>query len=209
MGQTGAQEYGLVDNLALTYSGNQLTKVTDNAAGFAYNNGFEFKDGADKEMEYTYDENGNLTQDLNRNIEDIQYNFLNLPQRIDFGDGSTTEYLYDAEGRKLRTVHRADGKTTTTDYAGNLIYENGNPSDWLRNTDMYLCPKVCTLLPAGSSGKQPRGGRSERKGGRGEPLLPLRRYVRSQRKRTALQVQRKGTRHTEGTQLVRLWGKAL
>ena len=127
MGQTGAQEYGLVDNLALTYSGNQLTKVTDNAASSAYNNGFEFKDGADRETEYTYDEDGNLTQDLNRNIEDIQYNFLNLPQRIEFGDGSTTEYLYDAEGRKLRTVHRADGKTTTTDYAGNLIYENGNP----------------------------------------------------------------------------------
>ena len=128
MGQTGAQEYGLVDNLALTYSGNQLTKVTDNAASSAYNNGFEFKDGADKETEYTYDENGNLTQDLNRNIEDIQYNFLNLPQRIEFEDGSTTEYLYDADGRKLRTVHRADGKTTTTDYAGNLIYENGNPA---------------------------------------------------------------------------------
>ena len=127
MGQTGAQEYGLVDNLALTYSGNQLTKVTDNAASSAYNNGFEFKDGADKETEYTYDENGNLTQDLNRNIEDIQYNFLNLPQRIEFEDGSTTEYLYDADGRKLRTVHRADGKTTTTDYAGNLIYENGKP----------------------------------------------------------------------------------
>ena len=127
MGQTGAQEYGLVDNLVLTYSGNQLTKVTDNAASSAYNNGFEFKDGADKETEYTYDENGNLTQDLNRNIEDIQYNFLNLPQRIEFEDGSTTEYLYDAEGRKLRTVHKADGKTTTTDYAGNLIYENGNP----------------------------------------------------------------------------------
>ena len=128
MGQTGAQEYGLVDNLALTYSGNQLTKVTDNAASSAYNNGFEFKDGADRETEYTYDENGNLTQDLNRNIKDIQYNFLNLPQRIEFEDGSTTEYLYDAEGRKLRTLHKADGKTTTTDYAGNLIYENGNPA---------------------------------------------------------------------------------
>ena len=127
MGQTGAQEYGLVNNLVLTYSGNQLTKVTDNAASSAYNNGFEFKDGADRETEYIYDENGNLTQDLNRNIKDIQYNFLNLPQRIEFEDGSTTEYLYDAEGRKLRTVHRADGKTTTTDYVGNLIYENGNP----------------------------------------------------------------------------------
>ena len=85
------------------YNGNQLTKVTDNAASSAYSNGFEFKDGADKEMEYTYDENGNLTQDLNRNIKDIQYNFLNLPQRMEFEDGSTTECLCDADGRKFRT----------------------------------------------------------------------------------------------------------
>ena len=122
------EELHYTEGIAPCYNGNQLTKVTDNAASSAYNNGFEFKDGADRETEYTYDENGNLTQDLNRNIEDIQYNFLNLPQRIEFEDGSTTEYLYDADGRKLRTVHRADGKTTTTDYAGNLIYENGNPA---------------------------------------------------------------------------------
>ena len=121
------EELHYTEGIAPCYNGNQLTKVTDNAASSAYSNGFEFKDGADRETEYTYDENGNLTQDLNRNIKDIQYNFLNLPQRIEFGDGSTTEYLYDADGRKLRTVHRADGKTTTTDYAGNLIYENGNP----------------------------------------------------------------------------------
>ena len=121
------EELHYTEGIAPCYNGNQLTKVTDNAASSAYSNGFEFKDGADRETEYTYDENGNLTQDLNRKIKDIQYNFLNLPQRIEFGNGSTTEYLYDAEGRKLRTVHRADGKTTTTDYAGNLIYENGNP----------------------------------------------------------------------------------
>jgi hypothetical protein len=41
------------------YNGNQLTKVTDNAASSAYNNGFEFKDGSDSETEYTYDENYN------------------------------------------------------------------------------------------------------------------------------------------------------
>lgn len=28
---------------------------------------------------YTYDANGNLTQDLNKGIEEIQYNSLNLP----------------------------------------------------------------------------------------------------------------------------------
>lgn len=43
-----------------------------------YNNAWNFKDGADSDFEYEYDENGNLTKDLNKNISSIQYNSLNL-----------------------------------------------------------------------------------------------------------------------------------
>ncbi len=39
---------------------------------------FNFMDGADQQTEYEYDENGNLTKDLNKNISRITYNFLNL-----------------------------------------------------------------------------------------------------------------------------------
>ena len=39
---------------------------------------FNFMDGADQQTEYEYDENGNLTKDLNKNILRITYNFLNL-----------------------------------------------------------------------------------------------------------------------------------
>ena len=42
-----------------------------------------------------------------------------------FSNGSTIAYTYDANGRKLRTVHNVGGTTITTDYAGNVIYENG------------------------------------------------------------------------------------
>ena len=42
-----------------------------------------------------------------------------------FSNGSTIAYTYDANGRKLRTVHNVGSTTTTTDYAGNVIYENG------------------------------------------------------------------------------------
>ena len=113
---------------------------------------------------------------------------------MEFGDGSTTEYLYDAEGRKLRTVHRADGKTTTTDYAGNLIYENGKPIRLVTEYGYVSLPDgMYHYYLQDHQGKQPSGGRPERKGGGSEPLLPLRRYVCQQRKRTALQVQRKGT----------------
>jgi hypothetical protein len=55
--QGGAALYGR--NCPPLLQQNQLTKVTDNAASSAYNNGFEFKDGADKETEYTCDENYN------------------------------------------------------------------------------------------------------------------------------------------------------
>ena len=124
-GQTGASSYGLIDNLTFTLNGNQLSRVDDAAGTAAYNNGFEFKDAVKQENEYAYDANGNLTKDLNRNISGIQYNFLNLPGKVTFGDGSTIEYVYAADGTKLRTKHVINGATTTTDYCGNVVYENG------------------------------------------------------------------------------------
>ena len=59
-------------------------------------------DGADQQTEYEYDENGNLTKDLNKKISRITYNFLNLPKEIMFMDGSYIHYTYDAAGTLLR-----------------------------------------------------------------------------------------------------------
>ena len=47
---------------------------------------FNFKDGANEELEYEYDKNGNLVKDLNKNISKIEYNLL--------------KYVYDASGVK-------------------------------------------------------------------------------------------------------------
>ena len=63
---------------------------------------------------------------MNRNITSIQYNCLNLPSKVTFKDGSTIAYLYAADGTKLRTVHKIGSTTTTTDYCGNVVYENGS-----------------------------------------------------------------------------------
>ncbi len=104
-GQISPNDYGLIDNLVLTYDGNQLKRVTDNAVSSAYGSGFDFKDGVDKKVEYEYDANGNLIKDLNKKIVDIQYNILNLPSRIQFENGNNISYLYDANGVKLRTMH--------------------------------------------------------------------------------------------------------
>ena len=124
-GQTSASGYGLIDNLTYTLNGNQLSRVDDAVGTAEYNGGFEFRDAVQQADEYAYDANGNLTKDLNRNISNIEYNFLNLPGKVVFGDGSTIEYVYAADGTKLRTVHNIGGTTTTTDYCGNVVYENG------------------------------------------------------------------------------------
>ena len=126
-GQTSATGYDVIDDLSLSYVGNRLKKVADRSGTSAFNNGFEFKDGVDLSTEYEYDENGNLTKDLNKKKTAIQYNCLNLPSRVMFANGNSISYLYDAAGRKLRTVHFLEGDSVTTDYCGNVVYENGVP----------------------------------------------------------------------------------
>ena len=124
-GKRSEDEYGLIDNLVMSYNGNQLKAVSDSVTGSAHADNFEFKDGADLPVEYYYDSNGNLIQDLNKKISEIQYNCLNLPSRIEFEDGGVISYLYDAKGTKFRTTHVIAGKATTTDYFDDAIYENG------------------------------------------------------------------------------------
>ena len=124
-GQLSSTAYGMIDNLTLTLNGNQLNRVDDAVAASTYNGGFEFKNGANAADEYSYDANGNLTKDLNKGISGITYNFLNLPNAVTFSDGSTITYTYGADGTKLRTVHKIGSTTTTTDYCGNVVYENG------------------------------------------------------------------------------------
>ena len=122
-GQTSANGYGLIDNLSFTMNGNQLKSVNDSVSVFS--DSFDFKDGSKHDVEYFYDANGNLIKDLNKEIVDIQYNYLNLPCRIEFANGNRISYLYDAKGTKLRTTHVIGNDTTVTDYCGNVVYENG------------------------------------------------------------------------------------
>ena len=106
-----------MDDLTYTYSGNQLTSVAD-----AGNGNYGFRDGAKNTAEYTYDDNGNLTSDPNKEISanGITYNHLNLPKSINVSS-QNIKYFYDANGRKLKKVLSTG---TVTDYAGNYIYEN-------------------------------------------------------------------------------------
>lgn len=113
--------YGLVDNLTMTYNGNQLINVDDAAVTVTLPESNDFKKGSTVTPGYAYDKNGSLTKDLNKKITNISYNSLHLPQQLAI-DGVTHKYTYAADGRKLKVVQGS----TNRDYVGNLIYENGS-----------------------------------------------------------------------------------
>ena len=100
---------------------------------------FNFMDGANEELEYEYDKKGNLVKDLNKNISKIEYNLLNLPSKITFGDGKTITYVYDASGVKLlasyKTAHPASSHTIA--YCGGNPINRSDPkgTDWYENQE--------------------------------------------------------------------------
>jgi RHS repeat-associated protein len=124
------QNFGTIDNLAYTYdSGNKLAKVEDSSVSAeGFNNGT-----SGSLTDYTYDDNGNMKTDANKNITAITYNYLNLPEKITFNTG-VIDYFYDATGVKQRkTVNNG----TTTDYAGGFIYE-GNVLKFFSQPEGYV-----------------------------------------------------------------------
>ena len=65
---THIRHHGMIDDLTMTYDGNRVKKVTDQCEELSYAGAMDFKDGADKDEEYTYDANGNMTRDRNKGI---------------------------------------------------------------------------------------------------------------------------------------------
>jgi hypothetical protein len=74
--------FGLIDSLAITYDGNRLMKVTDDAEALNYNGALDFDDGDDSDCEYHYDNNGALTYDSNRGITGVSYDYAHYPSAI-------------------------------------------------------------------------------------------------------------------------------
>jgi RHS repeat-associated protein len=116
----------LVDNLSYNYTtnSNKLGSVSDAVTGD--NKLGDFADGNTSGDDYSYDSNGNLTQDKNKSIASISYNHLNLPYLITVTGKGTIKYIYDAIGNKLekRTVEDSPSKSTRTTYLGGNVYQN-------------------------------------------------------------------------------------
>ena len=117
-------EVKTIDALSYSYpNGNQLASVSDPAgwSGFADRN---------PGVDYDYDDNGNMIQDLNKEITRITYNHLNLPDTVLKADGSYITYLYDAMGIKLaqEVYDTSNELVKKTEYVGEFIYESaGTP----------------------------------------------------------------------------------
>lgn len=143
-------EHGKVDNLHITVKGNRLHYVSDDAEKLLYDGAFDFHGDGSNSSAYHYNANGSLITDTGKGITFIAYDDSGMPRRIQFANGSVTEYVYAATGRKLRTIHYTavpgitvrSGEThqlsaaeilskDSIDYLGNLIMENGVPKQYL------------------------------------------------------------------------------
>ncbi|CAL1516428.1 hypothetical protein MMC2321_00150 [Chitinophaga sp. MM2321] len=119
----------MVDQLTYSYfpNSNRLKAVADPINTSSAKLG-DFIDGNKTDVDYSYDPNGNLKQDLNKSISSITYNHLNLPQSISITGKGTITYQYDAAGTKLRKIVTDNtvtpAKVTTTDYIGGFVYQN-------------------------------------------------------------------------------------
>lgn len=144
--------FGLVDNLDMTYNGNMLTSVCDNASRMAYAGATDFDGVCGQEYPLTYNDAGSLVSDAGRKIARIDYDLRNNPVRIQFTNGNVTKYVYSAAGEKLRVIYQtavpnisvAIGSTRelyrseiqyadSTDYllGGNLTLKNGRIDKFL------------------------------------------------------------------------------
>jgi RHS repeat-associated protein len=124
--QRAAGTYDVVDQLTYTYqkNSNKLTQVTDGLSAQSYT-AKDFKERS--AALYTYDPNGNLKSNLDKQIDTLFYNHLNLPSKVSFNTGATITFTYNAEGEKLsqKVFNTSNVLTTTQDYIGEFVYQNG------------------------------------------------------------------------------------
>jgi len=142
--------FGLIDDLTYSYNGNRLKTVTD-AVGSDTNKGlagdFQENKADNGTDDYLYDNNGNLTSDVNKGIKSIVYNHLNLPVEIWFNTSGTTkiQFYYTATGSKLKKeVWENNSLTGWTDYLGGFVYEKDKlqffPTEEGRAINPYFAP---------------------------------------------------------------------
>ena len=122
---------GTVDDLAMTYSGNRLTKTVDSADPVLLENSMDF---TGNESVYSYDADGRMTADSGRGITSISYNRFDRPECIEMENGTCIFYAYDAAGQKIAEMYRNGFTTDTRHYLGQgeLTVSNSNTPSFSR-----------------------------------------------------------------------------
>lgn len=118
-----------IDRLGYSYTvnSNQLLAVTDSVPADTASRLGDFQDRNTSGNDYTYDLDGNLSRDRNKNIDSIRYNYLNLPEYIHISGKGTINYVYDAGGtryQKIVTDSTRGGARDTTTYIGAFVYHS-------------------------------------------------------------------------------------
>ncbi|UEQ79039.1 RHS repeat-associated core domain-containing protein [Chryseobacterium arthrosphaerae] len=112
-----------IDDLTYTYNGNRTFKIKDassNSTGYEGTSGYPF----------SYDANGNMISIPDKQITEVKYNHLNLPEELvfDFGNlGTYSNSLYRADGIKLKKTNTStvSGFNTITVTTENIDYLDG------------------------------------------------------------------------------------
>ena len=118
-----------IDQLSYSYlsgGSNKLMGVTDAANNDTSRLGdFHYNPATKQSTDYNYDGDGNLTQDNNKAITAITYNYLNLPQLIHFQSKGNISYVYDASGEKVAkiTYDSLAHHATRTLYLDGMVYQ--------------------------------------------------------------------------------------
>lgn len=129
MSQKGWKLGGSITIDSLTYSyynySNRLRKVTDGV--ITDNKLGDFYNGTSGEYDdYNYDFNGNLQTDYNKDMDGLNYNYLNQPIELMIAGKGYIYYTYDATGIRLKKEIADDmtSQTSTTLYLNGNVYRN-------------------------------------------------------------------------------------
>ncbi len=88
-----------IDDLVYQYDGNKVRKITEKSPVVISEKTMNFVDGADEEIEYTYDRNGNMTSDANRGM-DMKWDANNRLSKVE-NDVMTMSFGRTGSGTKL------------------------------------------------------------------------------------------------------------
>jgi len=157
-GRKDDNTFALIDNLTMSaYIGNCLREVKDLEGNQNSSDLMEFKDGNISGAAYIYNSSGALSADYNRKICQFTYNYLLLPQSIQYRYGHRIEYVYDATGMKRTVTYKESNRDlnyypwdnrvpaagdflpspVTRQYMSNKVYEN-NKLKYILTEEGYI-----------------------------------------------------------------------